>query len=86
MWQDTVIALVTWVFIFSLLPMVYRMYRYEDALSQSLWTSIPTAVGLWIMGIAFATMEMWFSAIAECTIGVTWGLIALLTVRYRVAD
>ena len=70
-WQDAVIAVAQGSFAIALLPTV---------LSESkppLATSIPTAAGLFVIGGAVATLELWWSALTVSATGALWLVIAL---------
>lgn len=72
MWQDIVIALVGLSFGFMLLPQVRDCIHGK---SVNVYTAGLTTIGLYILAIAFFTLEMWITVIAEIFSGTVWLLL-----------
>lgn len=72
-WQDYVIAAIGFAFSFMILPQVIDSYRGKSFLN--LITSSLTISALVVLGITFATMDMWISAGANISTGFMWILL-----------
>lgn len=81
-WQDTLIAIVTIVFCYSLMYQVYLGFREKRA-SVSIQTSLLTSGGLFLMAYAFSTLNLAFSAITSILTGILWALLMAQTIIYR---
>jgi hypothetical protein len=79
MWQDYVIALVSILFGFILLPQLVDTWRGKTILN--LYTASLTTIGLYILGITFFTLNMMVSVIAEFFSGTIWLLLFLFSVK-----
>ena len=51
-WQDIVLTIVNLVFLVSLIPQVYYGFKKKKGLI-SLWTSIPTFIGIYVVSGVF---------------------------------
>ncbi|MFO7676893.1 MAG: hypothetical protein R6V50_00705 [Thermoplasmatota archaeon] len=80
MWQDIVISVVCLLFGFILLPLLRDIWRGG---SINIYTAGLTTVGLYVMGYAFFTLELWISFIAEIFSGTIWLLLFILSVKHR---
>ena len=81
-WQDIVIAVVSILFGFILIP------QFKDLLSGKIYINLYTAglttIGLYILAATFLTMEFWISVIADIFSGTIWLLLFLFSVKnYR---
>ena len=81
MWQDYVIAIVTVLFGFILIPQLKDVWRKGEILN--LYTASLTTIGLFIMGVTFFTLHMWVSMAAEFFSGIVWCLLFVLSMRNR---
>lgn len=81
MWQDLVIAAVSLLFGFVMLPQFMDVWRGKTVLN--LYTAGLTTVGLFIMGATFITLDLWISVVSECFSGVIWLLLFILSYRNR---
>jgi len=79
MWQDYVIAIVSVLFGFILLPQLKDVWKKGEILN--LFTASLTTIGLYILGITFFTLQMWVSTVAEIFSGTIWLLLFILSVR-----
>ena len=79
MWQDYVIAIVSVLFGFILLPQLKDTWRGKTILN--LYTASLTTIGLYILGITFFTLNMMVSVIAEFFSGTIWLLLFLFSVK-----
>ena len=79
MWQDYVIATVSLLFGFILLPQLIDTIRGKTILN--LYTASLTTIGLFILAGTFFTMRYWSSFIADVFSGVIWLLLFLFSVR-----
>jgi len=80
MWQDVVIAVVGILFGFILLPLLRDVWNGE---SINIFTAGLTTVGLYIIAVAFFTLQLWVSVIAEIFSGTIWLLLFILSIKHR---
>jgi len=81
MWQDYVIAIVSVLFGFILLPQLKDCWKGKTTLNM--FTAALTTVGLYVLGITFFTLEMWVSFGAEFFSGTVWLLLFVLSARNK---
>jgi hypothetical protein len=78
-WQDVVIAIVSIMFGFILIP------QFRDLLKGKVYINLFTAglttIGLFILAATFLTLEFWISFIADVFSGTIWLLLFLYSVR-----
>ena len=78
MWQDTVIAIVGFLFGIMLFP------QLRDVLKGSylnVYTAGLTTAGIFTLAITFATLNLWISVTADIFTGTVWLIIFLLSVK-----
>ena len=75
MWQDYIISIVGFSFAFMLIPQVKSSLKGQHV---NKWSSGLTALGLFVLMICFASMDMWLSPIANFMTGSMWALIFVL--------
>ena len=80
-WQDIVIAAVSLLFGFVMLPQFMDVWHGKTILNT--YTSGLTAIGLFIMGATFITLNLWISVFSEFFSGVIWSLLFILSVRNK---
>lgn len=73
-WQDVVFSAGSLVFLVSLVPTLIGTKQ------PSLWTSIPTALVLWVFGVTYSTLQFHFSAIVTFASASLWVGIATRTI------
>jgi hypothetical protein len=76
-WQDIVIAVVSILFGFILIPQLKDVWRGKSTLN--LFTASLTTIGLYILAITFFTMQFWISFTAEIFSGTIWLLLFALS-------
>jgi hypothetical protein len=80
-WQDVVIAIVSILFGFILIP------QFKDLLSGKIYINLYTAglttIGLYILAITFLTLHFWISFIADIFSGTIWLLLFFYSVRNK---
>ena len=81
MWQDIVIAIVSVLFGFILIPQLKDVWHGKTILN--IYTAGLTTIGLYILGITFFTMQMWVSFGAEFFSGTVWLVLFVLSVRNK---
>jgi hypothetical protein len=81
MLQDYIIAFVSVLFGFILLPQLKDTWRGKTILN--LYTASLTTIGLYILGITFYTLHMWVSFGAEFFSGTVWFLLFLFSFRNK---
>ncbi len=81
MWQDYVIAIVSVLFGFILLPQLMDTWRGKTILN--LYTASLTTIGLFILAATFFTMGYWNSFIADVLSGIIWFLLFVFSVRNK---
>jgi len=77
MWQDYVISIVGFLFGFMLIPQLIDIIRNHSILN--LYSAGLTAVGLYVLGIVFFTLELWVSVAAEVFVGSVWLLVFIFS-------
>lgn len=70
-WQDWVTTGVNLMFAPSLVPMVMA------SAPPSLWTSMPTAVGLWVLSFTFWTLKLRLGPVALSVAAFMWSIMVL---------
>ena len=81
-WQDIVIAIVSVLFGFILLPQFKDILRGKIYIN--LYTAGLTTIGLYILAATFLTMHFWISFTADIFSGTIWLLLFVFSVRnYR---
>lgn len=80
-WQDVVIAIVSILFGFILLPQFRDLLRGRVYIN--LYTAGLTTAGLYILAATFLTMEFWISFIADIFSGTVWLFLFLFSVRNK---
>jgi len=81
LWQDIVIALVSLLFGFILLPQLKDVWSGKTILNS--FTAALTTVGLFILAATFFTLNLWISVAAETFSGVIWLLLFILSVKNK---
>ncbi len=71
MWQDWVISIIQWGFIFTILPTVF-----DSAQKPALLTSLASAGGLFFFAATYATLDLWSSTISSLILGSEWAFLA----------
>ena len=84
MWQDIVIAAVSFGFGFMLIPQLLDSIKGIGFVNTT--TSGLTIVGIITFGITFATMELWLSVGAEVICAIMWTAIFILGVKNKRAS
>ena len=80
-WQDIVIASVSLLCGFVMLPQFMDVWHGKTILNT--YTAGLTAIGLFIMGATFITLDLWISVVSEFFSGVIWLLLFILSVRNK---
>jgi hypothetical protein len=78
-WQDIVIAVVSILFGFILLPQLKDVWHGKSNLN--LYTASLTTIGLYVLAITFYTMQFWISFTAEIFSGTIWLLLFVLSLK-----
>lgn len=81
MWQDYVIAIVSVLFGFILLPQLKDCWSGKTILN--IYTASLTTVGLYVLGLTFFTLDMWVSFVAEFFSGTIWLLLFVFSLRNK---
>ena len=80
-WQDIVIAVVSILFGFILIPQLKDVWRGKSTLN--LFTASLTTIGLYILAATFFTMKFWISFTAEIFSGTIWLLLFTLSFKNK---
>jgi hypothetical protein len=78
-WQDIVIAVVSILFGFILMPQLRDVWHGKSILN--LYTASLTTIGLYVLAITFYTMQFWISFTAEIFSGTIWLLLFVLSFK-----
>lgn len=81
MWQDIVIASVSLLFGFILIPQLSDVWK--KGVTLNVYTAFLTSVGLFILCFTFFTMDLWISVVAELFSGVIWFILFVLSFRNK---
>jgi hypothetical protein len=81
-WQDTVLSIINFGFILTLIPAIVQNYKNKDVKGQSLPTYASTAVLLTIMSYLFLTLDLWLSSVATAGTAVTWYILLYQKIVY----
>ena len=79
--HDMIIAVVSFLFAFILLPQLKDVYRGKTILNT--YTASLTTIGLIILTANFLVMGFWISFIADFFNAVIWFLLFVLSVRNK---
>ena len=71
MWQDFILTGTNLIFGFLLIPQLRDVITKKQ--SMNLWSCGFTFLGLCVVNITMATLQLWLAAIPICTIA--WGLL-----------
>ena len=80
-WQDIVIAIVSILFGFILIPQLRDVWHGKTTLN--IYTAGFTTVGLYILAATFSTMGYWVSVTSEIISGTVWLLLLVLSIRNK---
>ncbi|RLI61296.1 MAG: hypothetical protein DRO67_08170 [Candidatus Asgardarchaeum californiense] len=78
-WQDIVIAVVSLMFGFILLPQLKDVWKGKTSLN--LFTAGLTTIGLFILTATFYTMGFWVSMTADFFSGIIWFLLFVFSFK-----
>lgn len=84
MWQDTVLCIINFGFIFTIIPAIIKNHQLKDVKGQSLLTYTTTAVLLSIMAYVFFTLDFWLSALASVGTAITWYVLLFQKIHYSI--
>ena len=82
-WQDVLIAIVSILFGFILLPQLKDVWKSG---SLNVYTAGLTTIGLYILAATFATMGFWISVFADLFSGTIWLLLFILSAVHKKSD
>ena len=78
-WQDIVIAIISILFGFILLPQLRDVYH--DKTTLNIYTASLTTIGLYILAATFFTMSFWISMAADLFSGTIWLLLFIYSIK-----
>jgi len=81
LWQDIVIAIVSLLFGFILIPQLKDVLSGKTVLNGI--TALFTTLGLFIMAFTFFTLNLYISVVAETFSGVIWLLLFILSIKNK---
>jgi hypothetical protein len=81
LWQDIVIAIVSLLFGFILIPQLKEVWSGKTILNG--FTAAFTTIGLFILAITFFTLNLYVSVVAETFSGVIWLLLFILSEKNK---
>ena len=81
-WQDIVITIANISFSYALITQIVKGFKEEKA-NISLQTGLLTALGLYMMVVAFFTLKLWFSSIISSFNGTLWLTLFLQSIVYE---
>ncbi len=83
-WQDIVISLVNVVFIIALIPQIYNGFKLKKGF-VIIATSVPTFIGLYVMAMAFYTLQLYYSSFVTVISGILWTILFIQRLIYKKA-
>lgn len=81
MWQDYVIGAMTIMFGIALVPQVIQGFVQRKGVIL-ISTGLPTFLGLYVLALTFATLELYFSMVMNLVTGTLWLLLLVQTIFY----
>ena len=81
LWQDIVIALISILFGFILIPQLKDVWIGKTILNG--FTAALTTVGLFILAATFFTLNLYISVVAETFSGIIWLLLFILSEKNK---
>jgi len=81
LWQDIVIAVVSLLFGFILIPQLKDVWSGKTILNG--FTAALTTIGLFILALTFFTLNLLISVVAETFSGIIWLLLFILSVKNK---
>jgi hypothetical protein len=78
-WQDIVIAIISILFSFILLPQLRDVYHGKTNLN--IYTAGLTTIGLYILSATFFTMSFWISMAADLASGTIWLFLFIYSIK-----
>jgi hypothetical protein len=81
LWQDIVIALVSILFGFILIPQLKDVWCGKTILNG--FTAALTTIGLFILAATFFTLNLYISVVAETFSGIIWLLLFILSEKNK---
>lgn len=78
-WQDIVISIVGLMFGVILFPQLKDVWKGKTILN--LYSASLTTLGLFILAFTFATMDLWFSFVADFFSATVWFLLFALSLK-----
>jgi len=79
LWQDIVIAAISLLFGFILIPQLKDVWIGKTSLNE--FTAVFTTIGLFILALTFFTLNLYISVVTEMFSGVIWLLLFIFSVR-----
>ena len=80
MWQDIIIAIISLLFGFILIPQLKDVLHGE---SINVYTAGLTTIGLYVLAATFYTLDLWISVIADIFSGIIWLLLFVFSFLHR---
>jgi len=81
-WQDIIITIANLIFAVSIIIQVYHGYK-EKTEPIKYMTSIPTFFGLYLMSLAFWSLNLYFSTAVAFLSGTLWLLLFVQRLIYN---
>jgi cbb3-type cytochrome oxidase subunit 1 len=76
-WQDIVMMSVGFAFAFFLIPSI----RGKEKPAR--FTCITTSMGLFVIAICLATLQLWLAAVAQGMTAIAWAILTVQTLRRK---
>ena len=81
LWQDIVITIASMFLSISLIPQVYHGFKKKVGPIKPL-TSVPSSIGVYVLGIVFCTLSLYLSAIVSFITGSLWLILFIQRMIY----
>ena len=69
MWQDYAMAVTQGILTIGIMPMILHKNK------PTLWSSVPTCIGMAVIAFTISTLGLWFSATAAAFASLFWGIL-----------
>jgi len=81
-WQDYVVAIAMFAFVYSLIPQIAKGFRVKKPLVT--WqTSAIYGTASFVLGVTFLTLNLYFTTIMNLLVAGLWGVLFYQNLKYR---
>ena len=81
-WQDIVITIAVILFSYALIPQIYQGFKTKKQ-AIIIQTSLITSSALYVLGITYITLKLYFSAIMTLIAATLWLILLIQKIIYK---